>query len=156
MTTNAGAADLAKPAMGFKRDERLGDDQDAINKLFSPEFRNRLDAVVGFSALTPEIIQLVVGKFIMQLEELLADRKVEIEVTPKVISWLVDTGYDSTYGARPLARLIREKIKKPLADEMLFGKLENGGLVKIDYIKSEITFKFTPGTYARDKSKVLN
>ena len=156
MTTNAGAADLAKPAIGFKRDERLGDDQDAINKLFSPEFRNRLDAVVGFSALTPEIIQLVVGKFIMQLEELLADRKVEIEVMPKVISWLVDTGYDSTYGARPLARLIQEKIKKPLADEMLFGKLENGGLVKIDYIKNEITFKFTPGTYARDKSKVLN
>ncbi|MBJ26281.1 MAG: ATP-dependent Clp protease ATP-binding subunit ClpA [Rhodospirillaceae bacterium] len=153
MTTNAGAADLAKPAIGFERETRSGDDQEAITKLFSPEFRNRLDAIIAFSPLTPEIVRLVVGKFIMQLEELLADKKVEIEVGERVIEWLVSEGFDSTYGARPISRLIQEKIKKPLADEMLFGKLEKGGMVRLDYVKDEISFEYYLDPFKQKKLK---
>jgi ATP-dependent Clp protease ATP-binding subunit ClpA len=131
MTTNAGAADLAKPPMGFARSKRDGDDSDAINRMFSPEFRNRLDAVIAFSGLPPEIIEKVVEKFIFQLEAQLADRNVTIELSEDATKWLAEKGYDEKFGARPLARVIQENIKRPLADELLFGKLENGGTVKV-------------------------
>jgi ATP-dependent Clp protease ATP-binding subunit ClpA len=131
MTTNAGAADLARPAIGFGSSKRVGDDMEAINRLFTPEFRNRLDAVIGFSGLPPEVILKVVEKFVFQLEAQLADRGVTIELTEPAARWLAEKGYDEKFGARPLARVIQEHIKKPLADELLFGKLEHGGTVKV-------------------------
>jgi ATP-dependent Clp protease ATP-binding subunit ClpA len=131
MTSNAGAADLARPPIGFNRSKREGDDTEAVNKLFTPEFRNRLDAIVGFDNLPPEVIEKVVEKFIFQLEAQLADRGVTIELTPEAASWLAKEGYDEKFGARPLARVIQENIKKPLAEELLFGKLEHGGAVKV-------------------------
>jgi ATP-dependent Clp protease ATP-binding subunit ClpA len=131
MTTNAGAADLAKPAIGFGRTKREGDDTEAINRMFTPEFRNRLDAVIAFSGLPPEIILKVVEKFVFQLEAQLADRGVTIELGEDAARWLAEKGYDEKFGARPLARVIQEHIKKPLADELLFGKLEHGGTVRV-------------------------
>jgi ATP-dependent Clp protease ATP-binding subunit ClpA len=131
MTTNAGASDLAKAPMGFNRANREGEDQEAISRLFTPEFRNRLDAVIPFSGLSPEIIAKVVEKFIFQLEAQLADRGVMIELSEEATKWLAEKGYDDKFGARPLARVIQEHIKKPLADELLFGKLEQGGTVKV-------------------------
>ncbi len=131
MTTNAGASDLARPPMGFNRAKREGDDTDAVNKLFTPEFRNRLDAVIAFSGLPADIIAKVVEKFIFQLEAQLADRNVTIEMSNEALSWIGEIGYDEKFGARPLARVIQEHIKKPLADELLFGKLEQGGTVKV-------------------------
>jgi len=137
MTTNAGAADLAKPAIGFEREERIGDDTEAIERMFTPEFRNRLDAIIGFRALGPEVVEKVVDKFIMQLEEQLADRNVTIELTPEARKWLAERGYDPKFGARPLARLIQEQVKKPLAEELLFGKLEKGGTVEVRVAKDD-------------------
>jgi ATP-dependent Clp protease ATP-binding subunit ClpA len=131
MTTNAGASDLAKPAMGFNQKRREGDDTEAINRMFTPEFRNRLDSVIAFSALPPEVIAMVVEKFIFQLEAQLADRGVTIELSEEAAKWIAEKGYDEKFGARPLARVIQEYIKKPLADELLFGKLEHGGAVKV-------------------------
>ena len=131
MTTNAGASDLAKPVMGFNQTKREGDDTAAIEKLFTPEFRNRLDAVVPFSALPMEVITKVVDKFIFQLEAQLADRGVSIELSDAASEWLCRTGYDEKFGARPLSRVIQEHIKKPLADELLFGQLKNGGTVRV-------------------------
>ena len=131
MTTNAGAADLAKPAIGFERDEREGDDTEAINRLFTPEFRNRLDAIIGFDHLSLEIVSQIVDKFIIQLEQQLADRRVTIELSDGARDWLAVKGYDRLYGARPLARVIQEYIKKPLANELLFGRLAKGGLVRV-------------------------
>ncbi|MEC8622088.1 MAG: ATP-dependent Clp protease ATP-binding subunit ClpA [Pseudomonadota bacterium] len=131
MTTNAGASDLAKEAIGIGRGKREGDDQEAIKNLFTPEFRNRLDATVSFSPLPPDVVTLVVDKFIMQLEAQLEDRGVTFELDGGARDWLVREGYDEQFGARPMARVIQEHIKKPLADELLFGKLENGGIVKI-------------------------
>ncbi len=129
MTTNAGAADLAKPAIGFERSVRLGDDEEAIKRMFMPEFRNRLDAVIGFKGLGPEIVAKVVDKFVLELEVQLADRNVEIEMKPDARVWLAEKGYDQAFGARPLARVIQESVKRPLADELLFGKLAKGGMV---------------------------
>jgi ATP-dependent Clp protease ATP-binding subunit ClpA len=131
MTTNAGAADLARPAYGFTRSRREGDDLDAINKLFSPEFRNRLDATISFGHLPKEVVEKVVDKFILQLELQLADRHVNIELSDEARDWLVEHGYDEAMGARPMARLIQMTIKTPLADEVLFGKLKDGGTVKV-------------------------
>jgi ATP-dependent Clp protease ATP-binding subunit ClpA len=131
MTTNAGASDQARPPMGFNRARREGEDTDAVNKLFTPEFRNRLDAVIPFAGLPPEVIAKVVEKFIFQLEAQLADRGVTIELSEGAHKWIGEKGYDEKFGARPLARVIQEYIKKPLADELLFGKLENGGTVKV-------------------------
>ncbi len=122
MTTNAGAADMAKPAIGFGREARVGEDEEAVKRLFTPEFRNRLDAIIGFAALTPEIVARVVEKFVMQLEAQLADRNVTIELSSAAKEWLAERGYDPLYGARPLARVIQEHIKKPLAEELLFGR----------------------------------
>ena len=131
MTTNAGASDLAKAAIGFNRSKREGDDQEAINRMFTPEFRNRLDAVIPFNGLPPSVITKVVEKFIFQLEAQLADRGVTIEMTEAATAWIAETGYDEKFGARPLGRVIQEHIKKPLAEELLFGKLEHGGVVRI-------------------------
>jgi len=131
MTTNAGASDLAKPAIGFGSGVREGDDHEAINRMFSPEFRNRLDATISFSALSTETIGRVVDKFVLQLEEQLADRNVTIEIDPGARAWLAEKGYDPMFGARPLARVIQEHIKKPLADELLFGRLAKGGIVRV-------------------------
>ncbi|TRO95238.1 ATP-dependent Clp protease ATP-binding subunit ClpA [Glycocaulis profundi] len=132
MTTNAGASDAAKEAIGFGRGKREGEDMAAIEKLFTPEFRNRLDAIIPFSGLNEAIIGRVVEKFVLQLEAQLADRGVSFELTEAATSWLAKKGYDDKFGARPLARVIQEHIKKPLADEILFGQLKKGGVVKID------------------------
>ena len=131
MTTNAGAADLAKAAFGFTRTKREGDDQEAINRLFAPEFRNRLDQIISFAQLPKEVVGKVVDKFVLQLEAQLADRNVTIELSDDARVWLVDHGYDETMGARPMARLIQSAIKQPLADELLFGKLKQGGGVRV-------------------------
>src|SRR2546423_1656296 len=131
MTTNAGAQDLARQAYGFTRIKREGDDLEAINRLFAPEFRNRLDAMTTFAHLTPEVIAKVVEKFVLQLEAQLGDRDVTIELSEDASKWLIQHGYDEQMGARPMARLIQEHIKKPLADEVLFGKLKSGGHVRV-------------------------
>jgi ATP-dependent Clp protease ATP-binding subunit ClpA len=144
MTTNAGASELAKAAIGFGREDRAGDDEEAINRMFSPEFRNRLDAVIGFHNLSPETVYRVVDKFVMQLEGQLADRAVTIELTDEARIWLGDKGYDRLYGARPLARVIQEYVKKALADELLFGKLAGGGHVKVKIADGEIAFDVIP------------
>jgi len=141
MTTNAGASDLAKEAIGFGRDTREGEDGDAIKRLFTPEFRNRLDATIGFAGLTPEIVGRVVEKFVMQLEAQLADRNVTIEASSAAKEWLAERGYDKLYGARPLARVIQEYIKKPLAEELLFGKLVKGGSVKVTMKDDKLAFE---------------
>jgi ATP-dependent Clp protease ATP-binding subunit ClpA len=143
MTTNAGAADLAKPAMGFERERRVGEDTDAIEKLFTPEFRNRLDAVIPFAHLTQETMDRVVEKFIIQLEAQLGERSVVIELTDAARNWLSKKGYDPMFGARPLGRMIQEYVKKPLAEELLFGKLARGGTVIVDLRDDELTFAFT-------------
>jgi ATP-dependent Clp protease ATP-binding subunit ClpA len=127
MTTNAGAADIAKPALGFGREARHDEDDDAINRLFAPEFRNRLDATIKFANLGPDSMNKVVDKFVAELEVQLADRKVFIELSDAARRWLAEKGYDRLFGARPLARVIQEHLKKPLAEEVLFGKLSNGG-----------------------------
>ena len=131
MTSNAGAAEQAKSAIGFGRDRREGEDTAALERTFTPEFRNRLDAVVSFGALPKEVIMQVVEKFVLQLEAQLMDRHVSIEITSAATAWLADKGYDDKMGARPLSRVIQEHIKKPLAEELLFGKLAKGGLVKV-------------------------
>ncbi len=154
MTTNAGAADLAKPAIGFGRSIREGDDKEAINKLFTPEFRNRLDAIISFKALPPEVIDRVVDKFIAELEGQLAERGVSIEISSKARAWLGEKGYSPEYGARPLARIIQEYVKKPLAEELLFGKLSEGGAVEVVLAKGgkELAFRF-PGSEPQKSKK---
>ena len=131
MTTNAGARDLAGAAFGFHKSKREGDDTEAIDRLFAPEFRNRLDAIVPFARLPEGVIARVVDKFILQLEAQLADRNVTIELTDEAREWLVKNGYDELMGARPMARVIQAQIKTPLADEVLFGRLKGGGVVKV-------------------------
>ncbi len=137
MTTNAGAADLAKPAIGFGSSKREGDDMEAINRMFSPEFRNRLDAIIPFGSLPTPVVHQVVQKFVMQLEAQLAERGVTFDLSEEAVSWLADKGYDERMGARPLARVIQEHIKKQLADEVLFGKLKKGGTVKVTVQKDK-------------------
>jgi ATP-dependent Clp protease ATP-binding subunit ClpA len=151
MTTNAGAADLAKAAVGFTRSKREGDDEEAINRLFTPEFRNRLDAVVTFASLPPEVIAKVVEKFIFELEVQLADRNVTFELTPEANKWIAERGYDDNFGARPLARVIQEHIKKPLADEVLFGRLKKGGTVKVSVAEdgAHLDFEFLDDAAAK-------
>ena len=142
MTTNAGAADMAKPAIGFGRGIREGEDEEAINRMFTPEFRNRLDAIIAFANLTPGVMSQVVDKFIMELEAQLSDRNVIIELSDAARKWLAEKGYDPTFGARPLSRVIQEHIKKPLAEELLFGKLAKGGTVRVDIAEGEPTFSY--------------
>ncbi|WP_020176718.1 ATP-dependent Clp protease ATP-binding subunit ClpA [Methyloferula stellata] len=131
MTTNAGASDMQRESFGFTRGKREGEDTEAINRMFAPEFRNRLDAVVTFGRLPSEVIAKVVDKFIMQLDAQLAERNVSIELTDEARNWLIENGYDEHMGARPMARVIQTTIKTPLADEVLFGRLKNGGNVKV-------------------------
>src|SRR5438045_3756000 len=137
MTTNAGASDMARAAFGFTRTKREGDDMEAIMRLFAPEFRNRLDAIITFAHLSPEIIKMVVEKFVLQLEAQLADRDVTIELTDEATKWLIANGYDELMGARPMARVIQEHIKKALAEEVLFGRLKGGGHVRLIVITDE-------------------
>jgi ATP-dependent Clp protease ATP-binding subunit ClpA len=157
MTTNAGASDMAKPPMGFERGRREGEDTEAVNRLFTPEFRNRLDAVIPFGGLPPEVIARVVDKFIFQLEAQLSERSVMIELTDAARKWIGEIGYDEKFGARPLGRVIQEHIKKPLADELLFGKLEHGGTVKIDLtgtgLEKRLAFEFIPAEPGSRKSE---
>ena len=138
MTSNAGAAEQAKAAVGFGRARREGEDTAAIERTFTPEFRNRLDAVISFGALPKEVILKVVEKFVLQLEAQLMDRDVSIELTRLAAEWLGDKGYDDRMGARPLARIIQEHIKRPLAEELLFGKLVKGGLVRVTVRDGEL------------------
>src|SRR5437660_1959622 len=153
MTTNAGAADLARQAFGFTRNKREGDNHEAINRQFAPEFRNRLDAIVSFAHLNADVIGMVVEKFVLQLEAQLADRDVTIELSEPAKAWLIEHGYDEQMGARPMARGIQEHIKKPLADEVLFGHLKGGGHVRVVLVKDEasaeakdkIGFEFVEG-----------
>ncbi len=165
MTTNAGASDLAKPAIGFERGRREGEDTDAINKMFTPEFRNRLDAIIGFKPLERGSVEKVVDKFVLQLESQLTDRGVTIHLSDAARSWLAKRGYDPLYGARPLARLIQEKLKKPMAEELLFGKLQTGGGVTVELDEKAndglgaLTFAFDPAPPApkpeEEKSEVV-
>jgi ATP-dependent Clp protease ATP-binding subunit ClpA len=144
MTTNAGASDMSKPTMGFGRGQREGEDTEAIKRMFTPEFRNRLDATIGFAGLTPEILAHVVDKFVSELAAQLADRRVHLEVDALAKAWLGDKGYDPLYGARPLARVIQEHIKRPLADELLFGTLAKGGKVVVTIRDGQPAFDCTP------------
>ena len=142
MTSNAGAAEMSKNALGFGREARTGEDTAAIERTFTPEFRNRLDAVISFGALPKPVIMQVVEKFVLQLEAQLIDRNVHIELTKAAAEWLADKGYDEKMGARPLGRVIQEHIKKPLAEELLFGKLVKGGIVKVGVKKGELELKY--------------
>jgi len=146
MTTNAGAVELSKEAMGFGANAREGDDEEAIKKLFSPEFRNRLDATVSFKNLSMDIMGQVVEKFILELEMQLEERNVHISMTPAAKTWLSEKGYDRLYGARPLARTIQEYVKKPLANELLFGKLLKGGEVLVRVKDGKLIFDIEAGT----------
>ena len=137
MTTNAGASEASKAAIGFGSSKRTGDDMEAINRLFAPEFRNRLDAIIPFEGLKPDVVHQVVQKFVMQLEAQLSERGVTFELTEGAIKWIAKKGYDDRMGARPLGRVIQEHIKKPLADEVLFGKLQKGGTVKVSVVTKD-------------------
>ncbi len=146
MTSNAGAADMAKEAIGFGRDKRTGEDTAAIERTFTPEFRNRLDAVISFGALPKDVILQVVEKFVLQLEAQLMDRGVHIELTRPAAEWLANKGYDDKMGARPLGRVIQEEIKKPLAEELLFGKLAKGGIVKVGVKEGKLELRIEQKT----------
>lgn len=137
MTTNAGASEMAKAAFGFGSSKRSGEDEEALNRLFTPEFRNRLDAIIPFSPLSTNVIHKVVQKFVMQLETQLSERNVTFDLKEDAISWLAERGYDERMGARPLSRVIQEHIKKPLANEILFGKLKKGGVVSVSVQKKD-------------------
>ena len=155
MTTNAGAAELHKQSIGFERGIKEGEDEEAITRMFSPEFRNRLDAIVAFDSLTPEVVAKVVEKFILQLEAQLEDRNVSIELSEDAQSWIAEKGFDKIFGARPMGRFIQEHVKKPLADELLFGKLVKGGHVLITLVDGKLSFdlKEEPATPKRKPSK---
>ncbi len=153
MTSNAGAMEQASNALGFGRSRREGEDTAAVEKMFTPEFRNRLDAVISFSALPKEVILQVVEKFVLQLEAQLMDRNVQIELTREAAEWLADKGYDDKMGARPLGRVIQEHIKKPLAEELLFGKLAKGGIVQVTVQNDEIALKIEPAAVPRITAK---
>jgi ATP-dependent Clp protease ATP-binding subunit ClpA len=143
MTTNAGASDMAREAVGFGAMTREGEDEEAIRRMFTPEFRNRLDAIVPFDYLPPEVVARVVDKFVLQLELQLADRNVHIHLDDEARAWLTTRGYDKLYGARPMGRLVQEKIKQPLAEELLFGKLVHGGEVKVHIKDNALAFEIT-------------
>ncbi|HLY54235.1 MAG TPA: AAA family ATPase, partial [Stellaceae bacterium] len=144
MTTNAGASEMAKPGIGFNNEVRIGEDNEAVNRMFTPEFRNRLDSIISFAALSPDTIHRVVDKFVLQLEVQLADRNVTIELDEAARKWLGEKGYDKLYGARPLARVVQESVKKPLAEELLFGKLSKGGIVQVTVKDGKLDFTITP------------
>jgi ATP-dependent Clp protease ATP-binding subunit ClpA len=155
MTTNAGAAEMAKPSIGFERYDREGDDEEAIEKLFSPEFRNRLDAIVSFDNLSKDVMNKVVDKFVMELESQLSDRDVTISLTDQARSWLAEKGFDKRFGARPLARVIQDFIKKPLSEELLFGELTEGGSIKVKVKNKVLEFEYISGV-PTDRAKGKN
>jgi ATP-dependent Clp protease ATP-binding subunit ClpA len=144
MTTNAGAQEMAAAAIGFGQITNQEKGKKALERLFSPEFRNRLDAVVQFGALSPEAVERVVEKFVTELDAQLAARRVTIQLSPAARRWLAERGYDPTFGARPMARLIQTEMKRVLADEMLFGRLKDGGRVEIDAGPDGLVFRYTP------------
>jgi ATP-dependent Clp protease ATP-binding subunit ClpA len=141
MTTNAGAMEGSRSSMGFQSQDHSSDSMQVINKLFSPEFRNRLDAIIQFESLNPVILERVVDKFIFELESQLADKHVTLSLDSAARSWLATHGSNAKMGARPMARLIQENINKPLAEELLFGKLTNGGSVHISLENETLSFK---------------
>jgi ATP-dependent Clp protease ATP-binding subunit ClpA len=147
MTTNAGAAELSKSSMGFTTSTQIGDEMAEIRRMFTPEFRNRLDAIISFNALDREIILRVVDKFLMQLEQQLDEKKVEATFTQALREYLAKKGFDPLMGARPMARLIQDSIRSALADELLFGRLSHGGKVTVDIDEAEkmrLTFAEEP------------
>jgi ATP-dependent Clp protease ATP-binding subunit ClpA len=144
MTTNAGASDMAKQGIGFGDVSKEDASDEAVKRMFSPEFRNRLDAIVPFSYLPTEVISRVVDKFILQLELQLVEQNVHIQFDSDARDWLAERGYDKLYGARPMARLIQEKVKQPLAEELLFGKLAHGGEVHVSLKENALSFELTP------------
>jgi ATP-dependent Clp protease ATP-binding subunit ClpA len=144
MTTNAGAEAMSRPSIGFTTQDHSSDAMETIRKTFTPEFRNRLDAIIQFKALSGAVVQNVVDKFLFELEGQLQDKKVSLVVAPEAKVWLAERGYDPQMGARPMARVIQEHIKKPLAEELLFGSLAEGGLVRIGVEGDELSFAFEP------------
>ncbi|RLA43298.1 MAG: ATP-dependent Clp protease ATP-binding subunit ClpA, partial [Gammaproteobacteria bacterium] len=139
MTTNAGAEQMSRASIGFTRQDHSSDGSEAVKKMFTPEFRNRLDSIIQFAPLNQEVIKTVVDKFLVQLQAQLDDKKVTLEVDAQARQWLAEHGYDEKMGARPMARLIQEKIKKPLAEEVLFGNLSaGGGYVKVSVSEDEL------------------
>ena len=143
MTTNAGAREMSGAPLGFGAQSNVGKGKEAIEKMFSPEFRNRLDAMITFNSLSMEVIEKVVDKFIMELDEQLNEKKVFLNLTAKARRWFAERGYDPTFGARPMARLIQNEIKRVLADDILFGKLQNGGKVTVDENEGKLTFEYS-------------
>ncbi|MGZ8337336.1 MAG: AAA family ATPase, partial [Allosphingosinicella sp.] len=153
MTTNAGAADMASEGIGFGNVSKEDASDEAVKRMFSPEFRNRLDAIVPFGYLSTEVVARVVDKFVLQLELQLADRNVHIELDEEARKWLTERGYDRLYGARPMGRLVQEKIKQPLAEELLFGKLVHGGEVKVRIKDNAPSFEIIPAPPKAPKKK---
>lgn len=154
MTTNAGAHDMSRASMGFNAQDHTSDGVEIIKKTFSPEFRNRLDAMISFNPLSIEVIKTVVDKFLVELQAQLDEKKVQLEVSEKARDWIADKGYDKTMGARPMQRLIQENIKKPLAEEILFGQFSSkGGVVYVDQEEDRLSLKFKE--LVKDKDKVF-
>jgi ATP-dependent Clp protease ATP-binding subunit ClpA len=156
MTSNAGSRELSASSIGFwesgasaravdaRQKAAHQRSKHAVEKVFSPEFRNRLDAIVSFGPLSPEVMETIVEKFILQLEAQLAERRVAITLTPEARTWLGQKGYDPIFGARPLGRTVQKEVRDPLTDEILFGKLENGGTVTIGVADGKLTFDYVP------------
>ena len=154
MTTNAGAHDMSRASMGFNAQDHTSDGVEIIKKTFSPEFRNRLDAMISFNPLSIEVIKTVVDKFLVELQAQLDEKKVQLEVSEKARDWIAEKGYDKTMGARPMQRLIQENIKKPLAEEILFGQFSSkGGVVYVDQEEDRLSLKFKE--LVKDKDKVF-
>jgi ATP-dependent Clp protease ATP-binding subunit ClpA len=142
MTSNLGAADSEKKKIGFGDQEKLGEVDNSVNSFFAPEFRNRLDGIIKFKKLEKPVMVKVVDKFIKELNSLMTDKNIFIQITDSTRDFLIDKGFNSSMGARPLMRVIDEQIKKPLSREILFGKLVNGGVVKVDFINDKLNFEF--------------
>ena len=143
MTTNAGAIDISKKRIGFNSIKSSEDNSEAINKIFSPEFRNRIDSIIHFNNLSKEIVLSIVDKFIIEVEAQLEDKGVSLSIDSSAKEYLANEGYDEVYGARELGRIIQEKVKKPMAEELIFGTLVKGGHVEITLKDNKIKFNFS-------------